>query len=165
MPRIHIKHLRPGEDAIDVHRHVNNQEYLRWMQDVAIEHSAAQGWPMERYLRDGLSWYVRSHFIEYLRPALLGDDITLCTWVAGMAERSSPRRTLFLRASDRRILARAETQWIFVNLKNGRPVAIPEELRQAFEIVESEDEVLAEIGWKPHSASRRDEAERVPVAD
>ncbi len=142
MPRIYTKQLRVDEEAIDVHQHVNNQEFLRWMQEIAIEHSTAQGWSMERYLQSGASWYVRSHFIEYLRPALLGDDLLVCTWISDMQERSSPRQTLFLRASDRQILARAETQWIFVNLRNGRPIPIPEELRSAFEIVESEDEVL-----------------------
>jgi hypothetical protein len=39
------------------------------MQDVAIEHSATVGWPMRRYLELGAAWVVRSHFIEYFRPA------------------------------------------------------------------------------------------------
>jgi acyl-CoA thioester hydrolase len=39
------------------------------MQDIAIEHSAAAGWPMARYVELGAGWVVRSHFIEYLRPA------------------------------------------------------------------------------------------------
>ena len=147
MPRVFVKQFQIGQDAIDVHKHVNNQEYLRWMQEIAIEHSTAQGWPMQRYLSNGSSWYVKSHFIEYLRPGLLGDGLTVCTWVAGMSERSSPRRTLFLRDADRQILVRAETQWIFVNLKNGRPISIPEELRSSFDPIESEDEVLREIGW------------------
>ncbi len=150
MPRIHIKQLRAGEDAIDVHGHVNNQEYLRWMEEAAIEHSSAQGWPMERYLDSGGSWYVRSHFIEYLRPAQLGDEIAVCTWVAAMTERESPRRTLFLRnASRRQILARAETQYTFVDIRRGRAMAIPDEVRSAFEIVEAEDEALREAGWLP----------------
>ena len=41
MPEIHIKRFRVENDAIDVHQHVNNQEYLRWMQEIAIEHSTA----------------------------------------------------------------------------------------------------------------------------
>jgi acyl-CoA thioester hydrolase len=147
MPRVFLKEIKVGEDAIDVHRHVNNQEYLRWMQEIAIDHSTAQGWPMERYLQTGKSWYVRSHFIEYLRPAGLGDELTICTWVGGMGERSSPRRTLFLRGSDRQILARAETQWIYIDLRSGRPLPIAEEMRTAFDVVESEAEILREIGW------------------
>lgn len=145
MPEIHIKRFRVESDAIDVHQHVNNQEYLRWMQDVAIEHSTAQGWPMARYLERGSSWYVKSHFIDYLRPALLGDEIIIATWVSGMFERNSPRQTLFLRASDRQIIARAETQWIFVSLRNGRPIAIPDDLRSAFDIVETEADAFARI--------------------
>ena len=132
-------------DSIDIHRHVNNQEYLRWMQDVAIEHSTRLGWPMGRYLEIGASWYVKSHFIDYLRPALLGDEIIIATWVSGMFERNSPRQTLFLRASDRQIIARAETQWIFVSLRNGRPIAIPDDLRSAFDIVETEADAFARI--------------------
>lgn len=145
MPEIHIKQFRVENDAIDVHRHVNNQEYLRWMQEVAIEHSTAQGWPMERYLERGSSWYVKSHFIDYLRPALLGDEVIIATWVSGMFERNSPRQTLFLRARDRQVLARAETQWMFVNLRTGRPIEIPAELRNAFDIVETESEAVAKL--------------------
>ena len=67
--------------------------------------------------------------------------------MSAMSERSSPRQTLFLRESDRRILARAETQWTFVSLKNGRPQRIPEEVATAFAIVASEEEALREVGW------------------
>lgn len=147
MPRIYTKHLTVTDEAIDVHGHVNNQEYLRWMQEIAIEHSTAQGWPLLRYLDLGASWYVRSHFVEYLRPGLLGDELRICTWVSGMNKCDSQRRTLFLRDADRRIVARAETQWTFVNLENGRPLAIPEHVRGAFDLVESEDDVLREVGW------------------
>lgn len=156
MPRVYVKHLQVGEDAIDAHGHVNHQEYLRWVQDIAIEHSTAQGWPRERYFRNGTSWYVRSHFIEYLRPGLLGDMITVGTWVSAMAERSSARRTLFLRNSDHRILARAETHWAFIDLTNGRPIPIPKELRTAFEIVASEQEILRDVGWVPRTPDREE---------
>lgn len=147
MPAIHVKTLQVGADAIDVHRHVNNQEYLRWMQEVAIEHSTLQGWPLARYLEAGASWYVRSHLIEYLRPGLLDDEIRICTWVADMEKRNSLRRTLFLRAADHSILARAETRWIYVDLGNGRPLVIPEALRTAFTLVATEEDVLRAVGW------------------
>jgi len=68
MPRIFRQELIVTEDAIDEFGHVNNQRYIAWMQEVATAHSAANGWPMERYLQTGAAWVVRSHFIEYLRP-------------------------------------------------------------------------------------------------
>jgi acyl-CoA thioester hydrolase len=149
MPRIYKKDILVGDDAIDAHRHVNNQEFLRWMEEVAIEHSCAQGWPMQRYFDAGASWYVRSHTIEYLRPAMLRDEIAVYTWIAGLSERTSPRRTLFVRRGERpHILAQAETLWTFVNIATGRSIPISEEVRAAFEVVESEDEVFEAAGLR-----------------
>ena len=145
MPEVHTRRITVGVDSIDAHRHVNNQEYLRWMQELAIEHSTALGWPFERYLASGASWYVKSHFIDYLRPAQLGDTLLACTWVSAMNERSSPRHTLFLRESDHQIVARAETLWIYVSLKTGRPLRIADDGRAAFPLVESEEAALARL--------------------
>ena len=145
MSEVHRKRITVGVDSIDAHGHVNNQEYLRWMQELAIEHSTALGWPFERYLASGASWYVKSHYIDYLRPAQLGDTLLACTWVSAMDERSSPRHTLFLRESDRQIVARAETLWIYVSLKTGRPLRIADDVRVAFPLVDSEAAALARL--------------------
>jgi acyl-CoA thioester hydrolase len=83
---------------------------------------------MERYLGTGAAWVVRSHFIEYLRPAFAGDEIVIFTWAASLALREASRRHLFRHADDHRVLARAETKWVYVDLKSGRPKRIPEEL-------------------------------------
>ena len=77
MPRILVQRLTVDASAIDLNGHVNNQEYVRWMQDIAMAYSAAQGWPMARYQAAGMTWVIRSHFIEYIRPAFAGDGKTL----------------------------------------------------------------------------------------
>ena len=122
-------------DAIDELGHVSNLKYLAWMQDVAIQHSAARGWPVERYLDNGAVWVVRSHFITYIRPAFAGETITLRTWVAEFRQRSSSRRYLVQRANDQRVLVKAETVWVYVDRQSGRPGRIPDELRAAFEVL------------------------------
>jgi len=142
MPRIFRQDLTVSEDAIDEFGHVNNQRYIAWMQDVATAHSAANGWPMERYLQIGAAWVVRSHFIEYLRPAFSSDRIEIFTWAGSLALREVSRGYLFRRADDRNILARAETKWVYVDLKSGRPRRVPEELLAAFEAVPEDDAEL-----------------------
>jgi acyl-CoA thioester hydrolase len=116
------------------------------MQEVAIEHSAVLGWPMERYLAMGAGWVVRSHSVEYLRPAFAGDGLALHTWVPEFTQRSTPRRYLFVRAGDSRLLARAETHWVFIDLASGRRRALPPELMNAFEAVPDQAEVLRALG-------------------
>lgn len=140
MHRIFRHELIVPQDATDEFGHVNNQRYIAWMQDVATAHSAANGWPMEHYLEIGAAWVVRSHFIEYLRPAFAGDALDICTWAASLALRDVVRKYRFRRAGQ--ILARAETKWVYVDIKSGRPKRIPEELLASFEAVPDDDAEL-----------------------
>jgi acyl-CoA thioester hydrolase len=140
MPRVFTHTFSVPEEAIDELGHVSNLRYLAWMQDIAIRHSSAQGWPVERYLENGAVWVVRSHLITYLRPAFAGQTITLQTWVAEFKQRSSSRRYLVRRDSDNRILVEAETVWVYVDRQTGRPRRIPDELRAAFNVVPAEHE-------------------------
>jgi acyl-CoA thioester hydrolase len=145
-PRVYSKRFAVPQTAIDVQGHVNNLAYVGWMQDVAIEHSAAAGWPMRRYLELGAGWVVRSHFIEYLRPAFAEEQLAVHTWVPRFEPRATPRRYLFVRESDRTLLAEAETNWVFVDLATGRRRAIPPELLDAFDPMPDEHEVRRSLG-------------------
>ena len=67
MPAIFEYHHSVVPDEIDRVGHVNNIEYMRWLQNAAVAHSTAQGWPPNAYYQLGRGWVVRSHFIEYLQ--------------------------------------------------------------------------------------------------
>lgn len=136
MSALHSLKIDIPPESIDENRHVNNREYLKWMQDVAMAHSAAVGWPTERYSGMGASWVVRSHHIEYLRPAFERDTLHVHTWVEGMEGSTSMRRYLFWRNRDRVPVARAETLWVFVDQSTGRPRAIPDELSSDFVLLD-----------------------------
>jgi acyl-CoA thioester hydrolase len=142
MHRIFRHQLIVSQEAVDEFGHVNNQRYIAWMQEVATAHSAANGWPMARYLEIGAAWVVRSHFIEYLRPAFAGDQIELFTWAASLALRKVSRKYLFRRTGDKRVLARAETKWVYVDIKSGHPKRVPEDLLASFEAVPEDDAEL-----------------------
>jgi acyl-CoA thioester hydrolase len=147
--RIFVRRFPVTAEAIDRQGHVNNLAYVAWMQDIAIEHSAAAGWPMERYLTLGAGWVVRSHFIEYLRPAYAGDRMVAATWVPEFTQRSTPRRYLFVREDDRQLLAQAETRWVFVDLSTGKRRALPDDLIAAFDVVPDEAEARRAAGLEP----------------
>ncbi len=144
--------IEVGDADVDVWGHANNVCYVHWMQDVAVAHSAAIGWPAERYLDYGAIWVVRRHEIEYRRSAYRGDKILAQTWIAEMKNVTSVRRYRFLslpndvdaadfngfmeNADDfpkSAILATAETLWAFISPKTQRPVRVAAELRETFE--------------------------------
>ncbi len=136
MPDVYF-HPHPVEPAeIDDLGHANNIAYVAWLQAAAVAHSAAQGWPPERYRALGQGWVVRSHWIEYLQPAFAGDRAVVETWVATMKKVTSLRRYRIVRAGDGQLLATAETNWAFVDLASGKPARIPPELAAAFAVVQ-----------------------------
>jgi len=126
--------------VIDLNGHVNNVQYLQWMQEAAMAHSAEMGWPQERYAEIDRTWIIRSHTIEYLHSAFAGDTLTLYTWVSSFEKFRSLRRYKFLRPADQTVLATAATVFIFCDLRTGRPLSIPSEVRQAYTVVAPADE-------------------------
>jgi acyl-CoA thioester hydrolase len=145
-PRIHCRRLRVGPESIDALDHVNNREYLRWMEEAAVEHSTLRGWPLDRYLALGSSWMAMSHFLEYLRPAFLDDEVTVYTWIGDWDARTSRRRYEVVRDRDRKALARGETRWAFVELASGRACDIAAGVRADFVVVPDEDPELHALG-------------------
>jgi acyl-CoA thioester hydrolase len=134
MPAIFEHAVRVEAGDIDALGHANNLAYLRWALAAAAAHTATQGWPEERYIAEGRGWVVRSHTIEYLKPAGPGDELVVRTWVADMKKATSLRRYEILRSGT--LLARAETDWAFVDFRTLAPTRIPPEVSGAFEVVD-----------------------------
>ena len=111
--------------AIDANGHVNNVSYVKWMQDAAIRHWESLG-GMEIDEDLNCTWVARSHHIEYLSPGYEGDVIETKTWIANVRKVRSVRKYAFTRVGDGRLLARGETDWVFVDVDSGRPRPIPD---------------------------------------
>jgi len=127
--------FRVPADAADANGHVSNIDYVRWMIEAAHRHAASIGCT-DATRECGAAWVVRSHWIEYLRPAFAGDTVTAMTWVADLRRVQSRRKYRFLRTSDLSVLAQGETEWVFVDGVTGRPRAIPPSIKGLFQIVE-----------------------------
>jgi len=136
---IHRHSILVGRKAVDENGHVNNVQYVQWMQDAAIEHSERTG--CTRLTRDvGAMWVARSHTIEYLRPAYQGERLTVLTWVTNWRKVRSLRKYRFIRDADGALLARGETDWVFVDATTGRPRNIPDEVAEVFVLVPPDQE-------------------------
>ena len=126
-------------DMVDANGHVNNVAYIQWMQDAAIHHAQATGCTAIA-LSLGATWVVRAHLVEYLRPVFAGETIRVLTWVSNFRKVQSLRKYKLVRAGDETVVAQAETDWVFVDAKTGRPRAIPDEIKNTFSIVSKEME-------------------------
>ena len=140
---------------MDAFGHVNNAVYLHYLEQAAIEHSAAAGFPDERARELGGAWVVRKHEIEYLRPAAAGDVLQVVTWAVEFRGARAYRDYAIFRvnvntetngrdgvpadgflAPDQapvdEPLVRARTLWVWADRVSGRPRRIPAELYPAF---------------------------------
>ena len=127
------------ESTVDMNGHVNNVVYVQWMQDVAVLHSDSVGGTKAMH-ESGGTWVVHSHKVEYMSPAFAGEDLVALTWVVNFRRVRSIRRHKFFRKSDNMLLAKGETEWVFVDVESGRPRMIPDEVMRLFPLVAEEDE-------------------------
>ena len=137
--RIYRYDFTVPESAVDMNGHVNNVVYVQWMQDVAVKHFDTVGGTKAMHAVGG-TWVVHSHKIEYLSQAFADEELFALTWVANFKRVRSVRRHKFFRKSDNKLLAKGETEWVFVDAGNGRPRAIPDELSLLFPIVTEDEE-------------------------
>jgi len=120
------------QSVIDENGHVNNVAYLQWMQDAAaIHHPQAVGYKVA----ENTTWYAREHRIEYLLPAFLGEEIEVRTWLSDIRRVRAHRKYEFIRKSDEKVIVKGETDWVYVDAKTGRPIAIPDEVQALFPIL------------------------------
>jgi acyl-CoA thioester hydrolase len=137
MSAIHIYPITVSLEAIDANGHANNIEFVRWMQEAAVSHADAAGCTAAT-LAAGSTWVVRSHQIEYLRPAFKDERIDVRTWVVDFRRAFSRRKYEFVRAGDQTVLARGETNWVYLEVSSGRPRSIPTNIAGMFELIPDE---------------------------
>ncbi len=126
--RIRIS-IEPAD--IDVHGHVNNVVYVRWVQEAAVAHWTARTGEAERR---AVTWVVLRHEIDYRHPALPEDGVEAVTWVGPASRNAYERNTELRREHDGQVLARARTIWCPLDPVTGRPCRLSESLLRRFSV-------------------------------
>ena len=117
------------ESHLDELQHVNNVQYLQWVQDIAGAH-----W--QHLIRDNPTefglWVVRSHHIEYKRQSKLGDRLRVITHVELTEGFLSERRVRFFLEDSNTLVAQCSTQWCYLDPTSQKLLRIPEEVHAIF---------------------------------
>lgn len=126
--RFRVRHYE-----LDFLGHLNLVNYVRFMQEAAIEASTEAGFSPQWYRDNGTGWVIRQLKIRYHAQARYGEELEIKTWVSDMKRVTSHREYQLMRAHDGALLARARVNWVYLDLKNGAPQRIPEYFREAFQ--------------------------------
>jgi acyl-CoA thioester hydrolase len=151
---VFVTQVRVRFSECDPLGHVNNTVYLGYLEQAAIDHAAAAGWPASRLQSEaGAVFVARRHEIDFLRPAFENDVLEITTWAEAMAGARATRAYRIrrvtgdpLRLSPARLdpgegfaepdtaglVVRARTEWAFADVARGRPVRIPADIARDF---------------------------------
>jgi acyl-CoA thioester hydrolase len=117
---------------LDSVQHVNNANYLKYAEECGMQVIASYGWPISRMINEGFAIFIRRHQVQYLQPAVLGDDLIVSTWASNVRRSTATRHYVIERQSDREKIALIHSKSVWVNLHSGRPIRIPENLLADF---------------------------------
>ena len=115
---------------LDDLNHVNNVQYLYWVQEVSQAH-----WDnlihKKKFLEKGI-WVVRSHKIEYKNLTKLNDKIIISTYVKNVKGYLSERSVVIKLKKTEKILVKCLTELCFIDLKTQKLKKIPQEIIKLF---------------------------------
>ena len=112
--------------------YVKTISYLRWMQQAAFAASAAVGYDFADYHHIGQLWLIRESQLEILAPLQYGDAVEITTYVKDIRRFRSIRAYEMRHVPSGSLMARASTDWVYLDEQTLRPVTIPSAMRAAF---------------------------------
>ena len=125
--------IKPAD--IDQLGHVSNVVYVRWIGEVATAHWKSAATAKQQ---GDLMWVVVRHEIDYKLAAKLEDAVIARTWVGKANALTFEHFTEILRASDRKMLAKAKTTWCPIDTRTGKPARVGDDVRKRFSISDPE---------------------------
>ncbi|MFM8322615.1 MAG: acyl-CoA thioesterase [Chloroflexota bacterium] len=131
-PGAFVQRRRVAWQEIDPVGHVNNANYAVYASDCGFAATEHFGWPWERLAQMGIGIYLRRLRVQYLQPALFGDELQISAWIYNARRSTAQRCYTITRVSDGALLAQVDTLSVWVSLQSGQPVRIPPQMRADF---------------------------------
>src|SRR5438309_2129851 len=94
--------------------HINYAVYLNYLEQAAAEHHAAMGLTVARFAEIGGGFTVRDVELHYVGAAVMGDDLTVTTWLESCGGVRAVRCSEVRHAVTDRPLVTARVVWVWV---------------------------------------------------
>lgn len=110
MSLIYEKQIQVTEEHIDQNKHVNNVQYVRWVEEIAGEH-----WDFVKHKTDYPSdvWMLLDHHIQYKKQVYLGETVRIKTYPVDPEGVRQPRKVEFY--CNDQLVVDSRTLWVLVD--------------------------------------------------
>lgn len=128
--RSRVRYSEVGRD-----KKLSLNSLINYFQDCSTFHSQDIGLGIHRLEQEGKAWLLSSWQIDVERYPDLFEEIEICTWPYDF-KGFYGMRNFCLKDQSGKMLARANSLWIYMDRSSGRPVRIPEEEARAYAVEE-----------------------------
>lgn len=118
---------------VDSNLQITLPSILTYFQDCSIFHSESIGMGVADMMQEGHAWILSSWQIVIDRYPGLGEDLTISTWAYGWKSFFG-YRNFTMKDAPGNMAAYASTNWIYTDIRTGRPVRIPREVSDAYSV-------------------------------
>jgi acyl-CoA thioester hydrolase len=108
---------------------VSNIVYIKWLEDLRLKF-LEEHLPIHQQIEQGYVPVLAGTEIEYKRPIKLIDQVIGRLWASDLGRLKWTVQAEIL--ANNQLAAVATQKGAFVNLQNGRPISIPEELKNKY---------------------------------
>lgn len=116
-------------EHLDYLHHVNNISYVKWVQDIAIEHWEIN---LTDEIRKLFYWVLIEHNIKYKGEAFLGDRINIKTYIKSNTAVTSIRKVEMRLQKNNKLIIDSETNWCLISTSTKRPTRITQKILDIF---------------------------------
>lgn len=125
--------VRP--DDIDMYQHVHSSRYMDYVLAARFDQMArCYGMPMEAFQKLGFGWVIASTQMNFRRPLVLGDRMTVRCWIERFTLIGLRLQFEIDRRPDGKRACDGWFDYVMIAVATGRPARIPEEIRRQYSI-------------------------------
>lgn len=124
---VYTKEIVVGPEHLDQNQHVNNVQYVKWVEEMASEH-----WEKVKHLTKYKNdyWVMYDHHIQYRKQVFLGDILLMKTYPLEPEGIKQPRKVEFYKNGE--LVVDSRTLWILCNYLTHRVVRIESDWLEVF---------------------------------
>jgi thioesterase III len=115
----------------DMFAHVNNARYLEFLEEARWEWLNTIS-SVKYFQEKNISFIVVSVHINYRRPAVLNDVLSIVTTPQGTGQRSATVKQEVIRKADGKLIADAEVVFAIIDNHTGKSIVLDDEMKELF---------------------------------
>lgn len=130
--------FRVGHSEVGAHGRMRVVNAVNRFQDIAGEHADSLGLGVRDLISKGYTWVLYQMRLTFSRIAVAGEELTIRTWYRPERNLYSLRNFSMEDGCGKRLMF-AESSWVVLDLKKGRPVRLSAAMPASYEKNRAED--------------------------